>query len=351
MEKSRRQFTPRHKVVIWREHFVEHVPASALCGPPAADTRHSLTSGRKTFLRTEPQPGATPIYQVILIRAMMRGVPAAFHDGVYCVRLAQNAVHAAMAKRTGRAITSWHLLCVHVSLSFAIATRKRVDPKGDLRHSVIEPTGHHQSFARLAIPPLSFISHTADDSIHPGDMSPPDILIHTRMKAIAVDMDGVIANVFEQYLALDEKHTGRRKSAEELKGIPEMEAFERAREYILTRGFFRNAPVIQDSQGVLYRLNQVYDVYIVSSATEYPNSLAEKYEWLQEHFPFISWQKMVFCGSKNIIRADIMIDDHVKNLDSFIGVTYLFSAPHNHLVSSDKHLRVHSWREVAEVLL
>jgi 5'(3')-deoxyribonucleotidase len=171
------------------------------------------------------------------------------------------------------------------------------------------------------------------------------------MKTIAVDMDGVIANVFEQYLALDEKHTGRRKSAEELKGIPEMEAFERAREYILTRGFFRNAPLIQDSQGVLYRLNQVYDVYIVSSATEYPNSLAEKYEWLQEHFPFISWQKMVFCGSKNIIRADIMIDDHVKNLDSFIGVTYLFSAPHNHLASSDKHIRVHSWREVAEVLL
>ena len=45
-----------------------------------------------------------------------------------------------------------------------------------------------------------------------------------------------------------------------------------------------------------------------------------------------------------------MIDDHVKNLDYFIGVTYLFSAPHNHLESSDKHIRVHSWREAADVL-
>ena len=171
------------------------------------------------------------------------------------------------------------------------------------------------------------------------------------MKTIAVDMDGVLANVFEQYVALDEKHTGRKRSAQDVRGIPEMEAFERAREYILTRGFFRNAPVIQDSQDVLYRLHQVYDVYIVSSATEYPNSLAEKYEWLQEHFAFISWQKMVFCGSKNIIRADIMIDDHVKNLDSFVGVTYLFSAPHNHLLSSAKHIRVQSWREAAEILL
>ena len=100
-------------------------------------------------------------------------------------------------------------------------------------------------------------------------------------------MDGVLANVFEQYLALDEKHTGRTKSADEVKGLPEMEAFARAKEYILTTGFFRNAPIIQDSQDVLSRLHQVYDVYIVSSAMEYPNSLVEKYEWLQEHFPFI----------------------------------------------------------------
>jgi len=171
------------------------------------------------------------------------------------------------------------------------------------------------------------------------------------MKTIAVDMDGVLANVFEQYLALDEKHTGRRKSADEVKGLPEMEAFARAKEYILTTGFFRNAPIIQDSQDVLYRLHQVYDVYIVSSAMEYPNSLVEKYEWLQEHFPFISWQKMVFCGFKNRIRADIMIDDHLKNLDYFIGVTYLFSAPHNQFESSNKHIRVHSWRQVAEILL
>ena len=63
------------------------------------------------------------------------------------------------------------------------------------------------------------------------------------MKTIAVDMDGVLANVFQQYVALDERHTGRKRSAEDVRGIPEMEAFERAREYILSRGFFRNAPL------------------------------------------------------------------------------------------------------------
>ena len=120
------------------------------------------------------------------------------------------------------------------------------------------------------------------------------------MKTIAVDMDGVLANVFDQYLALDEKHTGRRKSADEVKGIPEMEAFERAKEYILTSGFFRNAPIIQDSQDVLYRLHQVYDVYIVSSAMEYPRSIVEKFEMASGHFPFISWQRWSFADPRTL---------------------------------------------------
>jgi 5'-nucleotidase len=46
-----------------------------------------------------------------------------------------------------------------------------------------------------------------------------------------------------------------------------------------------------------------------------------------------------------------MIDDHLKNLDYFIGVTYLFPAPPNQFESSNKHIRVHSWRQVAEILL
>ena len=48
------------------------------------------------------------------------------------------------------------------------------------------------------------------------------------MKTIAVDMDGVLANVFEQYVALHERHTRRKRSAEDVRGIPEMEAFERS---------------------------------------------------------------------------------------------------------------------------
>jgi 5'(3')-deoxyribonucleotidase len=108
---------------------------------------------------------------------------------------------------------------------------------------------------------------------------------------------------------------------------------------------------MSESQRVLSELNKRYEIFIVSAAVEFPQSLFEKYEWLREHFSFITWQQIVFCGSKAIIEADIMIDDHFKNLDHFKGQTILFSQPHNLLQQSSKHRRVDSWNKIADLLL
>ena len=60
---------------------------------------------------------------------------------------------------------------------------------------------------------------------------------------------------------------------------------------------------------------------------------------------------MVFCGDKNIIKADIMIDDHPKNLDPFSGKTIMFTQPHNLLLNSTLHKRADSWTEIEKLLL
>jgi 5'(3')-deoxyribonucleotidase len=171
------------------------------------------------------------------------------------------------------------------------------------------------------------------------------------MQRIAVDMDGVLADVFAQFLEWDERDTGIRKERGVLLGKSELEAFAGIPEYLFTAGFFRSIPVVKDSQSVLLELTKKYEVFVVSAATEFPQSLPEKQDWLLENFPFIDWQHIVFCGSKQIIKADIMIDDHLKNLDYFEGRTILFSQPHNHFVQHQKHSRVSSWQEVAQLLL
>jgi 5'(3')-deoxyribonucleotidase len=102
---------------------------------------------------------------------------------------------------------------------------------------------------------------------------------------------------------------------------------------------------------IVAELNKNYELFIVSSAMEFPQSLPEKLEWLNEHFSFLGWQQIVFCGSKAIVDADIMIDDHFKNLDLFKGTTILFTQPHNQLKNAGRHKRTDSWQEIAGVLL
>ena len=170
-------------------------------------------------------------------------------------------------------------------------------------------------------------------------------------KRLLVDMDGVLADVYKQFIAMEEKESGIKLPIEILFGKPEYEVFKNGRKHVNTKGFFRNAPLMNGCVEVMKKLNEKYDVFIVSAAMEFPNSLPEKYEWLAEHFSFITWQQIVFCGSKTIVYGDIMIDDHYKNLDNFKGQTILFTQPHNKMNNNHKHRRVNSWYEIEKILL
>ena len=76
----------------------------------------------------------------------IRSVPANPYDSVYCIRLAHNAVHAAMSGRTEMVVGRWHGRFVHVPMQLAIRERNKVDPDGDLWLSVLESTGQPRCF-------------------------------------------------------------------------------------------------------------------------------------------------------------------------------------------------------------
>jgi 6-phosphofructokinase 1 len=76
----------------------------------------------------------------------IRSVPANGYDAVYCLRLAQAAVHAAMSGRTAMVVGRWHGRFVHLPITLATASRNEIDPNGDLWLSVLEATGQPQRF-------------------------------------------------------------------------------------------------------------------------------------------------------------------------------------------------------------
>lgn len=171
------------------------------------------------------------------------------------------------------------------------------------------------------------------------------------MQRLIVDMDGVLADVYSQFKKYETEEFGAVQQERDLLGKTEGEAYKNVRVYVNTPGFFLNAPVMPGSIAVMEQLNKAYELFIVSSAMEFPLSLYEKYQWLQQHFSFLSWQQIVLCGSKQIISGDIMVDDHFKNLDHFGGKTLLFTQPHNALKDPGNHVRVNDWTGVAQVLL
>lgn len=67
---------------------------------------------------------------------LIRGIPANASDAVFCLLLAQNAVHAAMAGKTDLLIGHWSDTFTHVPIELAIRQRKKIDPKSSLWRSV-----------------------------------------------------------------------------------------------------------------------------------------------------------------------------------------------------------------------
>lgn len=174
------------------------------------------------------------------------------------------------------------------------------------------------------------------------------------MKSIFIDMDEVLADTLAEHLVRYNRDHGTAVTPGDLKGkwlwqtVPASHQ-ERVDSYLRTEDFFEDLHVIEDSQRVVCTLAKHYDVFIASAAMAFPNSLGQKYRWLQRHFPWLHPSQFIFCGTKGILRGDYLIDDQPLQLRRFAGEGILFTAPHNMHVSEFR--RVDNWMQVADIFL
>ena len=171
---------------------------------------------------------------------------------------------------------------------------------------------------------------------------------------IFIDMDEVIADTYGAHIDVYNTEFKGELTKDSCAGtevwrmVPEAHQ-ESVRKHAARRGFFRELKVIPNSQEVLAQLATKHEVYIASAAMQFPNSLEEKSEWLDEHFPFIPWQNRILCGHKHILKGDVLIDDRSYNLEHFEGRGLQFTSPHN--VNTTGFERVNNWLEISKKLL
>ena len=77
---------------------------------------------------------------------VIRSVPADAEDAILCDLFARNAVHAAMAGKTGLVIGSLHDRLIHVPIELLATQKKRLSPDGFAWHAVLAATGQPAVF-------------------------------------------------------------------------------------------------------------------------------------------------------------------------------------------------------------
>ena len=133
-----------HAVIVVAEGAGQESIASAGLGTDASGNRKLTDVG--PWLRDRITEHFKSIQCELNLKYMdpsyaIRSVPANAYDSVYCVRLAHNAVHAAMSGRTEMVVGRWRGRYVHLPMPLTIRHRNTVDPNGDLWMSVLEATG------------------------------------------------------------------------------------------------------------------------------------------------------------------------------------------------------------------
>ena len=172
-------------------------------------------------------------------------------------------------------------------------------------------------------------------------------------KKIAIDMDEVLADTLGAIIDGVNERANLGITVESLNGqklkhvIPEHDGL--VTEILREPGFFRHLKVMPNAQEVVEKLNEHYDVYIATAAMDVPTSFYDKYEWLLEYFPFLDPQHFVFCGRKNIINADYLIDDNPRQLAIFEGESIMYTAVHN--MNHHDYKRVNGWKDVEALFL
>lgn len=186
-----------------------------------------------------------------------------------------------------------------------------------------------------------------------------------QKKKILVDVDDTLCeNIF---IIKVNAFLGTKYKLKDIKDyfIDDLIPVERRKEYakfFLEENPYNGIKFFDGAKETLKQLNEKYDIYIcsacvMSTAPEMSSMLfAYKYDFLVKNLPFLDPNKFIFTSSKDIINADVIIDDYFHNLRGNIDKKFLFTSTRNEFFTESElaergAVRVNTWKEIKNLLL
>ena len=181
-------------------------------------------------------------------------------------------------------------------------------------------------------------------------------LVNQRL-TILVDVDDVINNLCECWCDWLNEHYGTSVTYRDVtewnivKFFPELSE-EQVFEPLRTPDFWDK---VQPKEGAFEYMQKLKDqghtIYLCT-ATDYRNIQLKYEKVIQRYFPFIKWTSMIVAYVKQMIKADVLIDDYEENLLGGDFAKLLMDAPHNRSVNATEQgfHRDHDWKEIYETI-
>lgn len=174
------------------------------------------------------------------------------------------------------------------------------------------------------------------------------------MKRILVDVDAVVADLLPAWLAMynheyDDTLSPEQITQWDMTSLVKPECGKKIYSYLTRDDLYELVDPIDGAISSIHWLRQrEYDVRFLTSGVQPAkiNWLGNHGLLLSEHFLFSP--DVIIAHDKSLIKGDILIDDNLKNCESFVGKSILFAQPWNNVVS--QFFRAEGWPDVIQYL-
>ena len=174
---------------------------------------------------------------------------------------------------------------------------------------------------------------------------------------ILVDFDEVLDNLLEKWVAYLNKKYNKDANFRDLKiwdltGIFPTLTSEEVNRPLYDNALWESLSPRPDSVVYLKKMiDDGHDVLIVTSSVY--QTIPAKMDWLFKHYPYLSWENVIISSRKQLLQADVMIDDGIHNLVGGNYLKLLYDCPNNRDYNAEENgmIRVYSLKNAYEIII
>jgi len=113
--------------------------------------------------------------------------------------------------------------------------------------------------------------------------------------------------------------------------------------------YWASIPPYPNAIKVLEEINKKHQIFLASDALTVNNEacMIGKKRWLKRYTPFLNYSQLIYINNKSLLKADMIIEDVVHQVEKFEGIIILFDFCYNR--DFKPTFRVHNWTEVENI--